>query len=40
MSVWAARLGALDEAALDARPLRTLVLAAAALHSLPPRALT
>lgn len=40
VSVWAARLGALGEAALDARPLRTLVLAASRLHHLPPRALT
>lgn len=40
VSVWGARLGALREAALDARRLRTLVLVAARLHHLEPNALS
>lgn len=36
MAVSAARLGALGEAALDARPLRTLVLVASHLHYIEP----
>lgn len=39
VSVVGARLGALGAAALDARPLRTLVLAASRLHQLEPDAL-
>lgn len=39
VSVSAARLGALGEAALDGRALRTLVLVASRLHHIEPGAL-